>query len=357
MIDSSKLLTTQQFQRLNNLLIDFENNRRDGSQFVLYIVPTIGNETIEQFASRAFNQWKIGKEGKDNGILLVVSTNDHKVRFEIGYGYEGILTDVLSGRIIRNDILPSFKSGNYYSGIERGLKHAMQVANSEPIEFDNSLIDLIPFKILQTHFTLIYLAIFSLIYAYKLIFGTRRLKKKINNEIALSEKKKTSRKRGYKIGAKQLKRLKKYLQYKYYFPTSLNMFGPVTLYTLAAIFFTQVYLDGLINPFMLILMIMLSIFFNIILMMIIFSLLNLLLPLFRQQKKEWNEICSLSRVGSPFYQSSVASRSSYRYSSGSSSSSSSYNSGSSGSSSSSSSRSSSGGGGGSSGGGGASGSW
>lgn len=184
-IDSAKLLTTPQFQKLNNLLIDFENNRGDGSQFVLYIVPTIGNETIEQFTYRTFNEWKIGKAGKDNGILLVVSISDHKVRFEIGYGYEGALTDVLTGRIIRNDILPYFKSENYYSGIEQGLKHAMQIANGEPIEFDNSLINLIPFKILQTHFMLTYLVIFSLIYVYKLIFGTRWLKKKINNEITL----------------------------------------------------------------------------------------------------------------------------------------------------------------------------
>ncbi|TFT86009.1 TPM domain-containing protein, partial [Proteus mirabilis] len=123
-IDSANLLTAQQFKALNTLLVNFENSRNDGSQFVVYIVPTTGKETIESFAFRVFNQWKIGRKGKDNGLLLVVAINDRNVRFEVGYGYEGALTDVLAGRIIRNEMLPFFRSNNYYAGIEQGVKNA-----------------------------------------------------------------------------------------------------------------------------------------------------------------------------------------------------------------------------------------
>ena len=90
-IDSAGLLTGPQFTQLNRQLIEYELSRNDGSQFVVFIVPSTGGESIETFAHRAFNTWKIGRKGQNNGLLLVVAVNDRNLRFEVGYGLEGIL--------------------------------------------------------------------------------------------------------------------------------------------------------------------------------------------------------------------------------------------------------------------------
>ena len=95
-IDSARLLTKNEYQALNEQLINFENERGDGSQFLLYILPTTGSESIEQFSNRAFNHWGIGHKEKNNGLLLVVAINDHRVRFEVGYGYEGHVFNLVS---------------------------------------------------------------------------------------------------------------------------------------------------------------------------------------------------------------------------------------------------------------------
>ena len=92
------------------------------SNQVVLTVPTIGDESIEQFATRVFEQWQLGKKGKDNGVLVIVVPKDRKMRIEVGYGLEGPLTDVASSRIIRNDMTPRFKTGDYDGGIEAGVK-------------------------------------------------------------------------------------------------------------------------------------------------------------------------------------------------------------------------------------------
>ncbi len=70
-IDSAGLLTGSQLTQLNRQLIEYELSRNDGSQFVVFIVPSTGGESIETFAHRAFNTWKIGRKGQNNGLLLV----------------------------------------------------------------------------------------------------------------------------------------------------------------------------------------------------------------------------------------------------------------------------------------------
>ena len=104
-------------------MVNFENSRNDGSQFVcLYRSNDRERNHRILLLFRVFNQWKIGRKGKDNGLLLVVAINDRNVRFEVGYGYEGALTDVLAGRIIRNEMLPFFRSNNIMQASNKGLK-------------------------------------------------------------------------------------------------------------------------------------------------------------------------------------------------------------------------------------------
>ncbi len=97
------------------------HEQKTTDQIVVLTVPTTGDDSIEQYATRVFESWKLGQKGKDNGVLLVIAPKDRKLRIEVGYGLEGTLTDVLAGRIIRNVITPAFKSGDFDKGVADGV--------------------------------------------------------------------------------------------------------------------------------------------------------------------------------------------------------------------------------------------
>ena len=88
----------------------------DGTQIAILTVPSLQGEPIEDFSIRVADAWKIGEKGRDNGVLLIVSKGDRKVRIEVGYGLEGTLTDLESGRIIRGVIQPAFAKGQFDAG-------------------------------------------------------------------------------------------------------------------------------------------------------------------------------------------------------------------------------------------------
>jgi uncharacterized protein len=94
-------------------------------------VPTTQPETIEQYSIRAAEAWKIGRRKIDDGALLVIAKNDHKLRIEVGYGLEGALTDVTSRRIIDEVIVPRFKTGDFAGGISEGLTRMIGVIDGE----------------------------------------------------------------------------------------------------------------------------------------------------------------------------------------------------------------------------------
>jgi uncharacterized protein len=89
-------------------------------QLVVATVPSLGGYPIEDYGYQLGRQWGIGQKGANNGILLLVAPNDHKVRIEVGYGLEPIMTDALSGSIISERILPRFKAGDFPGGIDAG---------------------------------------------------------------------------------------------------------------------------------------------------------------------------------------------------------------------------------------------
>lgn len=88
----------------------------DGTQIAVLTVPSLKGEPIEMYSIRVADAWKIGEKGRDNGVLLIVSKGDRKVRIEVGYGLEGRLTDLESGRIIRGVIQPAFAGGQFDAG-------------------------------------------------------------------------------------------------------------------------------------------------------------------------------------------------------------------------------------------------
>jgi uncharacterized protein len=91
------------------------------NQIVVLTVTSLEGEMLEEVANRVFNAWGLGQRGKDNGVLLLVAVDDRKLRIEVGNGLEGVLTDAHCGRIIRNEITPSFKYKEYETGIADGV--------------------------------------------------------------------------------------------------------------------------------------------------------------------------------------------------------------------------------------------
>ena len=130
-VDQTGTLSSGDIAALSQRLQDFET--RKGSQVAVLIVPTTDPETIEQFAIRVAEAWKIGRKKVDDGAILVVARNDRHLRIEVGYGLEGALTDVTSRRIIDEDITPKFRSGDFAGGIAAGVDRMIRVIDGEPL--------------------------------------------------------------------------------------------------------------------------------------------------------------------------------------------------------------------------------
>lgn len=96
--------------------------RASGNEIAVVTIPSLGGDTIENFAEELFKEWGIGKEGKDNGALLLVARDDRTMRIEVGYGLEPELTDLESGAIIRDVITPAFRNGDYFAGVQNGVR-------------------------------------------------------------------------------------------------------------------------------------------------------------------------------------------------------------------------------------------
>ncbi|MBN23281.1 MAG: hypothetical protein CL678_18495 [Bdellovibrionaceae bacterium] len=118
-IDQAGMLTSEFSQRLRGILYQLKNEK--GTQVVVLTIPSLDGESIEGFSIRVVDQWKLGSEKKDDGVLLLISRGDRKLRIEVGQGLEGILTDLKSKRIIDYDITPFFKAGDIEGGVLNGV--------------------------------------------------------------------------------------------------------------------------------------------------------------------------------------------------------------------------------------------
>ena len=107
--------------------------QKKGSQIAVLLVPTTQPETVEQFGIRVAEQWKIGRKGVDDGVLLLIAKNDRKLRIEVGRGLEGALPDAIAKRIIAEDIAPLFKQGDFNGGINAGVDRIIKVVDGEPL--------------------------------------------------------------------------------------------------------------------------------------------------------------------------------------------------------------------------------
>ena len=129
--DLTGTLAADQKGKLEAKLAAFERNK--GSQIAVLIVPTVKPESIEQYALRAVESWKLGRRGVDDGALLLVAKEDRKLRIEVGYGLEGALNDATAKRIISETISPRFKQGDFSGGIDAGIDAMIRVIGGEPL--------------------------------------------------------------------------------------------------------------------------------------------------------------------------------------------------------------------------------
>lgn len=127
--DETGTLTSSQITSLETKLSDYE--KETSNQVVVYIIATLGGESLEETSYEMAEKNGIGQKSKNNGVLLFIVMNDRKMRIEVGYGLEGALPDALAGQIIRKEITPYFKQSKYYDGINAGVDAIISATRGE----------------------------------------------------------------------------------------------------------------------------------------------------------------------------------------------------------------------------------
>lgn len=107
--------------------------QRKGSQFLVLVVPSTQPSTIEQFSLEVAERNRIGRENADDGLLLLVAKDDRKARIEVGYGLEGVVTDAISSRVIREYLAPRFREGDYAGGLDEATAVLEKLIDGEPL--------------------------------------------------------------------------------------------------------------------------------------------------------------------------------------------------------------------------------
>jgi uncharacterized protein len=127
--DEAHVLSDYDRNMLEQRLVALDDTT--SNQIAIVTIPTLNDYPIEEYANKLFRAWGIGNKKTNNGVLILVAVNDHKVRIEVGYGLEGAIPDITASDIIANDIRPAFKQGNYYSGLSSAVESLAKAAAGE----------------------------------------------------------------------------------------------------------------------------------------------------------------------------------------------------------------------------------
>jgi len=127
--DLASMLPADRAQQLEERLAAFE--RETGHQIAVLTIPSLEGDSLEDFSIRVAEAWKVGQRRFDNGAILLVAQKERKIRIEVGYGLEGILPDAVASRIIREEIAPRFRTGDYVGALDAGTEAIIKVARGE----------------------------------------------------------------------------------------------------------------------------------------------------------------------------------------------------------------------------------
>ncbi len=127
--DEANVLTHTTIEQLEFQLKAYEDST--SNQIAILIIPSLDGDVLEEYSLRVAEKWKLGQKDKDNGVLLLVAISDRKMRIEVGQGLEGVLTDALSNRIIRNEMAPDFRRGDYELGVLAGVNGIIKAIGGE----------------------------------------------------------------------------------------------------------------------------------------------------------------------------------------------------------------------------------
>ncbi len=127
--DLAGMMNAEEVARLEAKLQEYE--KTSSTQITIVTIKNLGGYDVAQYAIELGNRWGVGQKGKDNGVVILASKDDRKVNISTGYGLEGALTDIISGRIIRNEIVPEFKQGNFYKGFDKAADAVILATKGE----------------------------------------------------------------------------------------------------------------------------------------------------------------------------------------------------------------------------------
>jgi uncharacterized protein len=127
--DAAGVLSKEQVEILEQKLVALDDST--SNQIAVVLIRSLEDYPIEEYANKLFREWGIGNKKTNNGVLLIAAIDDRKVRIEVGYGLEGAIPDIVANNIIRYELGPSFKEGNYYRGIDRATDALAKAAIGE----------------------------------------------------------------------------------------------------------------------------------------------------------------------------------------------------------------------------------
>lgn len=130
-VDVTGTLSVEQKQQLEQQALALQ--QRKGSQMQVLVVASTQPETIEQYTQRVFDQWKLGRKGVDDAVILVVAKDDRRVRIQPGYGLEGAIPDAIANRVIQEYLAPKFRTGDYGGGIADATAQLAKLIDGEPL--------------------------------------------------------------------------------------------------------------------------------------------------------------------------------------------------------------------------------
>ncbi len=129
-VDQANLLSVAEKQQISQRILALHQQGK--AQIGIVIVPTTGQEDIFGYAMRVAEKWQLGSAKQDNGLLMAIAVNDHRIQILTGYGLEGVMPDIVVSRIINQKITPYFKQAQYAQGIDAGLAEVERILNLDP---------------------------------------------------------------------------------------------------------------------------------------------------------------------------------------------------------------------------------